>query len=473
MLNMQNPEPEPKPLSLRHNAAIEDVVLGAVLMSPGDTGTIINATPPEIFYFSHNQLIWTAYREMTARNTEIDLITLTQELRGKGKLEMAGGNYRISTLTNRIASAANIKEHLLILKQLFIAREQERICQAVIQEASKEHVDPLDLLRRHRKSLDDITAVLTHDQRRNLPDILDASIGEGRARERATRDGKISGTSSGLRDLDAITGGWRRGELVVLAARPSMGKTSLALHFAKQAVIAGTRTEIFSLEMSAERIADKLLMSCCSIDSRSFAQGYMTDDYWKQVDSARKEIAAWPLGINDFALGSIGYIRSLCKVLKRKEDLGMVVIDYLQLINPDQGGNRNYNRENEVSKISRSAKALAMDLGVPVILLSQLSRQLEIRAGDHRPRLSDLRESGAIEQDADMVLFVYRPAYYQIEPTDGESAEGKGEIIIAKNRNGGLGNIPFRHSPDFAQFYNPAEGLAGKTGMNGSTQMPF
>ena len=160
-------------------------------------------------------------------------------------------------------------------------------------------------------------------------------------------------------------------------------------------------------------------------------------------------------------------------MLKHKEGLGLVIIDYLQLINPDQGGNRNYNRENEVSKISRSAKALAMELGAPVILLSQLSRQLEIRAGDHRPKLSDLRESGAIEQDADLVAFIYRPSYYHKGASDDPSDEGKGEIIVAKHRNGATGNIYFRHSIDFSQFYNYNDAIMGKIGMNGSAQMPF
>ena len=465
--------PAHKPLSLRHNAVVEEIVLGAVLCSPGDTGTIINATPPEVFYYPANQLIWSTYRFMTAEAISIDMATITHQLRLNGKLEMAGGAYRISKLTDRIASAANIEEHMLILKQLFIAREQDRICQAVIAEATMEHVDPLDLLNRHKKSLDDLEGLLTSETRRRLPDIIDAAIVEGRARQRAQEGGNIAGITTGLRDLDEITGGWRKGELIILAARPSMGKTSLALYFAKKAAEGGTRTEIFSLEMSAERISDKILMGCTSIDSKAYSQGHMTDGDWKQIEKAKETIIKMPLGINDFATASMGYIRSITKMLKHKEGLGLVIIDYLQLINPDQGGNRNYNRENEVSKISRSAKALAMELGAPVILLSQLSRQLEIRAGDHRPKLSDLRESGAIEQDADLVAFIYRPSYYHKGASDDPSDEGKGEIIVAKHRNGATGNIYFRHSIDFSQFYNYNDAIMGKIGMNGSAQMPF
>lgn len=443
--------------SKHFNPEIERVVISTALTFPMDAQKHMATMPVEIFHEAKNRILWGALKELMTKSKPIDIITMNHHLRSNGELEKIGGTYILSSeYFGKATHSGHIDEHILLLKQLYIIREQERICQSVLYEINTERLDPLELLSRNKKALDDLSQYLTPENEREFPTMVDDTIKEAEKRQQKIKDGKVTGVTSGIMALDRKLGGFQNGDFVIVAGRPGMGKTSLALHFLKSSAIENKKTILFSLEMNAERIIDKLILSQISVDGGRYLHDALNDEEWNEVVRAKGQIKELPIHINDFANASMSYIRSMCKVKKAKSGLDLVVVDYLQLIRPETMG-KNFNRENEVANMSRLGKVLAKELNVPVIMLCQMSRLVEIRGGDHRPKLSDLRESGAIEQDADQVLFVYRPSYYGIQGENGESLEGVGEIIIAKNRNGATGTCWFRHSMDMTQFFELEE----------------
>lgn len=427
---------------------LEQIVLGAVLIDAKGCEIHVNTHAPDLFHKDSHRDIWNAFKSLLRKGEAIDIISVTKELRTNGKLDRVGGPYYISSLTNRVTSSATIGAWLLTLKQLYIARWMAIECGASLRKSFDDTIDPLDLLEDHRKRIESIADFRNLQDGRSFVEILNQSVEEGRARELANREGRPIGIDTGLYDLNRHIGGWQKGELIVLGARPSMGKSSVALHFAKTAAIHNVPVVFFSLEMSDVRLSDKLLMSMVSIQSNDFKYGKLTAYDWNQIDEAKKYLESLPFHIIDKPMMTIGQIRSMAKSI---EGIGMVVIDYMQLIAVD-GDKRNRTREQEVSEISRQCKQLAKELNIPVIALSQLSRSVEHRGGAKRPTLSDLRESGAIEQDADMVMFLHRADYYddEVRPED----ENVIEAIIAKFRDGATGNITFKRSHDFSQFFD-------------------
>jgi replicative DNA helicase len=311
---------------------------------------------------------------------------------------------------------------------------------------------------------------------KNFTEIVDTSLNEAYRRAAAVKEGKMSGTTTGLRDLDAKMFGWRNSNLIVLAGRPGQGKSALMLHFAKSAARAGVPVVIFTLEMSAVSLADRLMLSFCDVPAYKFRDGYVSRDEFYGLDSAAEQLEKLPITIVDTAGISMSQIRAKARALARMGKCGMVFIDYLQLIKMDLSYGKNMN--NAISEVTREAKILAMNIDVPVMLLSQLNREVERRA-DKRPQLADLRDSGAIEQDADIVMFVYRPAYYGISELSG-LGENSGILSVAKFREGAVGDVPFSHNDALTQIYdygtlrtNGTLGTSGTFETETQTDLPF
>lgn len=429
---------------------LEEAVLGAMMLEQDALNNVIDLLHPEVFYKEAHQKIFSAIHGLFEKSEPVDILTVTQELKKRGELDLVGGAYYISMLTNRVASGANIEFHARIVLQKFIQRELIRISSEIIKESYEDSTDVFDTLDRAEKEL---FAVSETNLRRNYAD-MHSLVKEaiGNIEKARTQDGHISGIPSGFTELDRVTAGWQRSDLIVLAARPGMGKTAFVLSMARNMAVEFKKPiAVFSLEMSGVQLVTRLIASETGLSADKLKKGQLEQYEWQQLNARIGNLTDAPLFIDDTPALSIFELRAKCRRLKAQHDIQLVIIDYLQLMS---GGSDNRgNREQEISNISRSMKSLAKELNIPVIALSQLSRAVETRGGSKRPILSDLRESGAIEQDADMVLFIYRPEYYGLhEDESGNSTQGLAQLIIAKHRNGGLEDIPLRFISQYAKF---------------------
>src|SRR6187551_3411660 len=425
---------------------LEEAVLGAIMLEKNAFDVVIEILKPECFYVDAHQRIYRAMQGLAQKNKPIDILTVVEELKTREELDMVGGPYYVTKLTNAVVSSAHIETHARIILQKFIQRELIRVSGEIIGDAYEDSTDVFDLLDDAESKLFEITS---NHLRKNF-DTIDSVLVKTiqRIEDLRHKNEDVSGVPSGYPLLDRITYGWQNTDLIILAARPSVGKTAFALNLARNAALHASKPTpiaFFSLEMSAGQLVQRILSAESEIWLEKIARGKLEEHEMKQLYARGiQRLAQAPLFIDDTAALNIFELRAKCRRLKNKHNIGMIIIDYLQLMSG--AGDRGSNREQEISQISRSLKALAKELQIPIIALSQLSRAVETRKeGNKMPQLSDLRESGAIEQDADMVMFLYRPEYYDITSNEmGESNKGETHIRIAKHRNGSLDTIKLK-----------------------------
>jgi len=425
---------------------LEEAILGAIMLEKSAFDTVVEILKPECFYVESHQRIFTAMQGLAIKSLPIDLLTVVEELKFREELDFVGGPYYVTKLTNSVVSSANIDAHSRIVLQKFIQRELIRISGEIIGDAYEDSTDVFDLLDSAEGKLFEIT---NNHLRKNFDDINTVLVKTiQRIEDMRNRQDTITGVPTGFTALDRITYGWQSTDLIILAARPSVGKTAFALNLARSAALHPTKPTavgFFSLEMSSSQLVQRILSAESEIWLEKIARGKLEEHEMKQLyKRGIDRLSNAPIFIDDSAALNIFELRAKCRRLKNKHNVGLIIIDYLQLMSGS--ADRNSNREQEISKISRDLKGLAKELQVPIIALSQLSREVEKRKeGNKMPQLSDLRESGAIEQDADMVMFLYRPEYYDITANEfGESNKGETHVKIAKHRNGSLETIKLR-----------------------------
>ncbi len=442
---------------------LEEAVLGAIMLEKTAFDTVAEILKPECFYVEAHQHIFKAMQSLQVKSLPIDLLTVVEELKIREQLEQAGGAYAISKLTNSVVSSANIEAHSRIVMQKFIQRELIRISGEIIGDAYEDSTDVFDMLDLAETKLFEIT---NNHLRKNFDDIETVLVKTiNRIEDMRNRQEELTGVPTGFPSLDKLTYGWQPTDLIILAARPSVGKTAFALNLARTAALHPTRPTavgFFSLEMSSSQLVQRILSAESEIHLEKIARGKLEEHEMKQLyKKGIDKLAKAPIYIDDSAALNIFELRAKCRRLKNKHNIGIIIIDYLQLMSGS--ADRNSNREQEISKISRDLKGLAKELQVPIIALSQLSREVEKRKeGNKVPQLSDLRESGAIEQDADMVMFLYRPDYYDIvENEHGDSTKGETYVKIAKHRNGSLDTIKLKALLHIQKFVEEENGSGG------------
>lgn len=438
---------------------LEEAVLGAVMLEKSAFDTVIEILQPECFYVDAHQRIYKAFKSLADNHMPIDILTVVEELKRKEELDIVGGPYFITKLTNSVVSTANIEAHARIVLQKFIQRELIRLSGEIIGDAYEDSTDVFDLLDDAEEKMFKIT---NNYLKKNFEDINDAlAKAIKRIDDLRGKEEDISGVPSGFPTLDRVTYGWQPTDLIILAARPSVGKTAFALNLARNAAlnpVKPTAVAMFSLEMSSAQLVQRILSAESEIMLEKIARGKLEEYEYQQLHSKGiKRLEQAPLFIDDTAALNIFEFRAKARRLVNKHNVGLIIIDYLQLMSGS--GDRNSNREQEISNISRNLKAMAKELNIPIIALSQLSRAVETRKESKMPQLSDLRESGAIEQDADMVMFIYRPEYYEVMNNEmGESTKGETHIRIAKHRNGSLETIKLRALLHIQKFEEWDEG---------------
>ena len=431
----------------------EEAVLGALMLEKNAVNDVIDVLSPESFYKDPHQKIYGVIHHLFGHSQPIDILTVTQELRNRGELEYVGGAYYISQLTNRIASAANVEHHARIIAQKFIQRELIRISSETIKLAYDETTDVFDLLDKAESSLFQVAEGNLSKSYERIDKVMQQAIEE--IENAQDHEDGVSGIPTGSTALDRVTSGWQKSDMIVIAARPGMGKTAFVVSMARNAAVQFNQAvAIFSLEMSSVQLVNRLISGETEIPAEKLRKGNLEPHEFQQLHARIGKLSEAPFFIDDTPALSVFEFRAKCRRLKAQHDIKLIVIDYLQLMTG--GGEGKGNREQEISFISRSIKTVAKELEVPIIALSQLSRSVETRGGDKKPMLSDLRESGAIEQDADIVSFIYRPEYYGLTTDEitGDSLEGIGEFIIAKHRNGSLETVKLRFVGQFAKFEN-------------------
>jgi replicative DNA helicase len=432
----------------------EQAVLGALMLEAETINTIADILEPRSFYVDAHARIYSAIYGLYKKSYPIDILTVCKELRALGELDIIGGAYVITELTNRVASAANCEFHARVVAQKFMQRELIRICTESINNAYDDGCDVFDLFDTHEKAYTGVLKNITTGKTENMGSLFNQMIERNDA---LLQNKGISGLSTGFPVLDRVTGGWQNTELTIIAARPSMGKTALAANFARNAAVdSRAPVAFFSLEMSALSIATRIFAAEADLSTSDFIRRGIDADKMVVVHNSCTQIINSNLFIDDTPAITIMELRSKARKLMRDHKIKLIVIDYLQLMRGDKDAiGRNGNREQEIASISRGLKQLAKELSIPVIALAQLSRASETRGGDKRPQLSDLRESGAIEQDADVVMFIHRPEYYNIfEDEAGNSTVGMADIITAKNRNGPVGTETIGYTAPSTKFYS-------------------
>lgn len=432
---------------------LEEAVLGALMLEKDAYTTVCDILKPESFYEPSNQLIYEAIQQLGAAQQPIDMLTVTEQLRHNDNLEKVGGPVFISDLTSKVASGAHVEYHARIVAQKYLARELISFASQIESKAFDESNDVDDLLQEAEGKLFEIS------QRNVKKDVtqIDPVIGQAieQIQAAANRASGLSGLESGYHALDKLTSGWQNSDLIIIAARPAMGKTAFVLSMAKNmAVNYNTPVAIFSLEMSNLQLVNRLISNTCEIESEKIKSGRLSTMEWDQLMSRIKHLYSAPLYIDDTPSLSVFELRTKARRLVREHQVKFIIIDYLQLMNAS--GMKYGSREQEVSLISRSLKQLAKELNIPIVALSQLNRSVESRTDGKRPQLSDLRESGAIEQDADMVCFIHRPEYYirSGQDAEGNDIRGLAEFIVAKHRSGSVDDVKLRFRGRFARFEN-------------------
>ncbi len=432
--------------------ALEEGVLGALML---DQTALINAIETlhvDYFYKPEHQAVYRAIRKLFEQSQPVDLLTVVERLRQDGELEAAGGAYAVSKLTENVVSAAHIEYHIRVLSEKFIQREMIRISTETITQAYDETTDVVDLLDRTEQRLMDINDKNFRSDYHPMGDFV--TIAMEQIKEAGEKSDGLSGLESGFVDLDRMTAGFQPGTLIILAARPAMGKTACALSMARNMAIDFHKpVAFFSLEMTGQELAMRLISSEARLPGDKLKRGHLAPYEQEQLKRGAQPLGSAPIYIDDTPQLTIFELRAKARRLKQRYDIQMIFIDYLQLMTSGTADNRNGNREQEISMISRQLKSLSKELGIPVLAMSQLSRAVENRVGN-KPQLSDLRESGAIEQDADIVIFIYRPEYYGIQEDDHGSTAGMADLLVAKHRSGGTGEVRLRFVKEFARFEN-------------------
>ncbi len=443
---------------------LEEAVIGACLIEKDAFGVVSDIVKPASFYDSKHQLIFGAIKTLASENKPVDILTVTDQLRKTGDLDNAGGPFYIAELSRKLLSSAHVEYHAHIIAQKALARELITYTSNIQQLAFDEGQDIEELMQMATGKLFELSKT---NMKKDFTQI-DPVINEAYKliQKAAARTDGLSGLSSGFEDLDKMTSGWQNSDLVIIAARPAMGKTAFVLSMAKNIAITNREpVAMFSLEMSNVQLVNRLIVNVCEIPGEKIKSGQLAPYEWGQLDYKIREMFNAPLYVDDTPSLSVFELRAKARRLVHDYGVKIIIIDYLQLMN---ASGMSYNsRQEEVSTISRSLKGLAKELNIPIIALSQLNRSVEQRVGQGgdgnaaasvRPQLSDLRESGAIEQDADMVCFIHRPEYYKMYKDQyGNNLRGMAEIIIAKHRNGAVGDVRLRFRGEYARFANMNE----------------
>jgi len=427
---------------------LEESVLGALMLEKSAVTAVVEFLRPEHFYTEPHKEIYQAIIDLFKATEPVDMRTVVAQLRKNGKIELVGGATYIATLTSRVSSSANIEYHARIIIELAIKRELIQISSQIQSDAYEDTTDVFDLLDRTEQS---VFAISDSNLRKNydtMKSLMFRAIKE--LQERKNHKDGLTGVPSGFTKLDRILSGWQKSDLVIIAARPGMGKTAFVVSALRNAAVDFNHpVAIFSLEMASLQLVNRLISAEAELESEKIKRGNLADFEWQQLVHKTNRLSSAPIFIDDTPALSILELRAKCRRLKAEHNVQLIVIDYLQLMKGDSAGNR----EQEIASISRALKGIAKELEVPVIALSQLSRGVETRGGDKRPQLSDLRESGSIEQDADIVMFLYRPEYYKITVDDeGLPTQGMAEVIVAKHRNGSLDTVKLKFIGKYTKF---------------------
>ncbi|MCH3882097.1 MULTISPECIES: replicative DNA helicase [Tenacibaculum] len=440
---------------------LEEAVLGAMMIDKKGIDDVIDILHPDAFYDTKHNLIYEAIYALFQNSEPIDLLSVSSQLKKNAKLDQAGGDFYLIRLTQKVASSAHIEFHSRIILQKFIQRKLISISSEIIENAYDETTDVFDLLDDAEAKLFEVTQGNLKKGSEDAGSLVKQAL--NKIQEISNQDG-MSGLATGFTKLDALTSGWQPSDLVIIAARPGMGKTAFVISMAKNmAIDFGHGVAVFSLEMSSVQLITRMISSETGLTSEKLRKGNLEPHEWEQLNVKVKKLSDAPIFIDDTPSLSIFDLRAKARRLVSQHGVRIIVIDYLQLMTA--GGKAGGNREQEISMISRNLKALAKELEVPVIALSQLSRAVETRGGSKRPLLSDLRESGAIEQDADIVSFIFRPEYYGMTEWDDDDhspCEGQGEFIVAKHRNGGLDNIRLKFTGHLAKFSDLEESFSSE-----------
>ena len=444
---------------------LEEAVLGALMLEGDSIISVQEFLTPDAFYVENHRTIYKAIEELGMENKPIDLLTVTEKLKRQKKLKEVGGAQFLAQLTQKVASAMNVEFHSTIIAQKFVQRELIRASTEIQRRSYDESTDVSDLIDYAESEIFKVSE--GHIKRDVLPAkyILDKAMKT--IEEAHAQGGTMNGVPTGFTKLDQLTLGWQPSDLIIVAARPSMGKTAFVLSMARNMAIDHEKpVAFFSLEMSSTQLMLRLIVSESGLTSTDVRSGRLTQEQWIHLEQSTRPLADAPLFIDDTPALSIYELRSKCRRLKAQHDIQVIIIDYLQLMtgSVDNRGNR----EQEVASISRALKSIAKELGVPVIALSQLNRSIESRSGLKRPQLSDLRESGAIEQDADIVAFIHRPEYFGLtQDENGMSTAGMAEIIVAKHRNGATDTVKLRFRKEQARFLDYDDDLMIESSING------
>lgn len=434
----------------------EESLLGALMIEKDSYNRISDIMRADCFYKPAHSKIFSAITQLVSKQLPVDRLTVTEQLRKDGELDAVGGEVAVAMLTTKVISTANLEYHAQIIVQKFLERELIRIAREIEQEAFD---DTNDIEEQMQKAEGQIFELAQRGQKRDATHIEPVITTALERLQQINQQGGSPGLLCGFREIDRETAGWQRSDLIIIAARPAMGKTAFALSMAKNmAMDFGTPVALFSLEMANIQLVNRLLVNVSEISNEKFKNGKIDTQEWAQIENAAAKLSQTPIYIDDTPNLSVFELRSKARRLVREHGVSCIFIDYLQLMNAS--GMSFGNREQEVSIISRSLKGLAKELDIPIIALSQLNRGVETRTTGNKgegkkPQLSDLRESGSIEQDADMVLFIHRPEYYGIyESPEGEDNHGVAEIIIAKHRNGQVGTKRLRFRSECVKFDN-------------------
>ncbi|CCY80243.1 replicative DNA helicase [Prevotella sp. CAG:1185] len=436
---------------------IEKMVLGALMIDKDAFSVVSEILHPETFYEPRSQKIYRAIQTLSLNEDPVDIMTVVEELKREGTLDEVGGPGYILELSSHVASSAHIEYHAKVLAQKYLARQLISFASVIETKAFDETVDVDELMQEAEGSLFELSQKNMRQDYTQIDPVVKQAVEI--LQKAAANKGGLTGIPTGYTKLDDYTAGWQKSDLVIIAGRPAMGKTSFALSLAKNiAVDYNTPIAFFSLEMNNVQLVNRLISNVCEIEGKKILNGQLDDEEWKRLDKNVRKLQAAPIYVDDTPGMSIFELRTKARRLVREKGVKVIMIDYLQLMNAN--GARFGSRQEEVSTISRSLKGLAKELDIPVLALSQLNRTVEGREGieGKRPQLSDLRESGAIEQDADMVLFVHRPEYYRIFTDEkGNDLHGKAQIIIAKHRKGGTGDVLLNFRGEFTRFENPTD----------------
>jgi len=440
---------------------LEEAVLGAMMVDKKGIDDVIDILHPAAFYKDAHKQIYAAIHTLFQNSEPTDLLTVSNQLRKEGKLDAIGGDFYIIKLTQKVASSAHIEFHARIIIQKYIQRSLISISSEIIEQSYDETSDVFDLLDNAEAKLFEVSQGNLKKSSESAKDLVKQAV--NKIQEIGSQEG-MSGLETGFTRLDALTSGWQASDLIIIAARPGMGKTAFVISMAKNmAIDFGHPVALFSLEMSSVQLITRMISSETGLTSEKLRKGNLEPHEWEQLNVKVKNLTDAPIFIDDTPSLSIFDLRAKARRLVSQHDIKIIVIDYLQLMTA--GASSGGNREQEISMISRNLKALAKELSIPVIALSQLSRAVETRGGSKRPLLSDLRESGAIEQDADIVSFIYRPEYYGQDEWDDDDhtpCEGQAEFIVAKHRNGGLENIRLKFTGHLAKFSDLEEGFGNE-----------